>query len=397
MAAPFQRRWSVWAASRRPRPRRQSCTVEDNTDQPTSRAGVVGADPRFRRSPWPAPRWPAAAPIPRRQSERKRGIRPVPGSCLRPPRHRPLICRRRWYGWQDVTTVAPSPSPSPINCVRGRRRSMVGPSRRGLALRACIGAIGVTPYAAGQFTTFELPAYAEKAISGANTFALAYGAGVHGHPLWTRPAQRQILRDAERHPDTARTLAWANDFDKMAFIGATSIYCPARPSSSTAPHMRPTPRFMTASTQNEVAEQLVHCRNVRGPGSPASPPAALVESTFVNLWSRNSTDSMRTRGVLIDHAAPRRSASSVWTGSPRVPHHWRPTTKSGPKGKTAKLLRAEGVRAPTRRPHTPNRSGWNFAALLGCLEPIPPHSYSNEDPVTSEAIGVLLHASPARL
>ena len=34
--------------------------------------------------------------------------------------------------------------------------------------------MGVTPYAAGQFTTFDLPAYAEAAVSGANTFALAY-------------------------------------------------------------------------------------------------------------------------------------------------------------------------------------------------------------------------------
>ena len=34
--------------------------------------------------------------------------------------------------------------------------------------------MGITPYAAGQFTTFDLPAYAEQAIAGANTFALAY-------------------------------------------------------------------------------------------------------------------------------------------------------------------------------------------------------------------------------
>jgi outer membrane autotransporter protein len=34
--------------------------------------------------------------------------------------------------------------------------------------------IGITPYAAGQFTTFDLPAYAEQALSGANTFALNY-------------------------------------------------------------------------------------------------------------------------------------------------------------------------------------------------------------------------------
>ena len=33
--------------------------------------------------------------------------------------------------------------------------------------------MALTPYAAGQFTTFDLPAYAEQVLSGANTFALA--------------------------------------------------------------------------------------------------------------------------------------------------------------------------------------------------------------------------------
>ena len=35
-------------------------------------------------------------------------------------------------------------------------------------------AMGLTPYAAGQFVTFDLPTYAEQAIAGANTFALTY-------------------------------------------------------------------------------------------------------------------------------------------------------------------------------------------------------------------------------
>ena len=39
-----------------------------------------------------------------------------------------------------------------------------------------MGGIGITPYAAGQFTTFDLPAFAEQALVGSNIFALAYGA-----------------------------------------------------------------------------------------------------------------------------------------------------------------------------------------------------------------------------
>ena len=33
---------------------------------------------------------------------------------------------------------------------------------------------GLTPYAAGQFTTFFLPEYAEQTVAGINTFALSY-------------------------------------------------------------------------------------------------------------------------------------------------------------------------------------------------------------------------------
>ena len=36
--------------------------------------------------------------------------------------------------------------------------------------------MGITPYAAGQFTSYSLPAYAEQVLGGANTFALNYGA-----------------------------------------------------------------------------------------------------------------------------------------------------------------------------------------------------------------------------
>ncbi|MFX6907570.1 autotransporter outer membrane beta-barrel domain-containing protein, partial [Acinetobacter baumannii] len=39
-----------------------------------------------------------------------------------------------------------------------------------------MGGIGLTPYAAAQFTTFDLPAYAEQAVSGSGAFALSYAA-----------------------------------------------------------------------------------------------------------------------------------------------------------------------------------------------------------------------------
>ena len=36
--------------------------------------------------------------------------------------------------------------------------------------------MGITPYAAGQFTTYSLPAYAEQVLAGGDTFALNYAA-----------------------------------------------------------------------------------------------------------------------------------------------------------------------------------------------------------------------------
>jgi uncharacterized protein with beta-barrel porin domain len=38
------------------------------------------------------------------------------------------------------------------------------------------GGLGITPYAAAQFTTFDLLSYAESVLSGSGAFALAYGA-----------------------------------------------------------------------------------------------------------------------------------------------------------------------------------------------------------------------------
>jgi uncharacterized protein with beta-barrel porin domain len=80
------------------------------------------------------------------------------------------------YGWQDITTdrtvtvagVDRLRAEFDANAFSGRAESgyrFVTPWK-----------IGITPYVAAQFTTFELPAYAESVVSGANTFALAYGA-----------------------------------------------------------------------------------------------------------------------------------------------------------------------------------------------------------------------------
>jgi uncharacterized protein with beta-barrel porin domain len=85
-----------------------------------------------------------------------------------------------------------------------------------------VGGIGITPYAAAQFTTFDLPAYAESALSGASTFALAYNAkdvtdtrselGVRADKSWALTDGILTLRGR---------LAWAHDYDPGRSIAAT--------------------------------------------------------------------------------------------------------------------------------------------------------------------------------
>jgi uncharacterized protein with beta-barrel porin domain len=82
--------------------------------------------------------------------------------------------------------------------------------------------LGLTPYAAGQFTTFNLPAYAEQAVSGTTTFALAYGSksatdtrselGIRTDKSFAMQASILTLRTR---------FAWAHDYNPDRNIAAT--------------------------------------------------------------------------------------------------------------------------------------------------------------------------------
>ena len=65
----------------------------------------------------------------------------------------------------------PRPVAGAVQCQR-----LLRPARRRLPFCPPWMGVGITPYAAGQFTTFDLPAYAEQAVVGTNAFALQYGA-----------------------------------------------------------------------------------------------------------------------------------------------------------------------------------------------------------------------------
>ncbi|WP_349509733.1 autotransporter domain-containing protein, partial [Bradyrhizobium sp. ORS 285] len=118
------------------------------------------------------------------------------------------------YGWQDVTTNR-TVTVAGIDQLRAQFKASSWSGRLEGGYRVLWPAIGIglTPYAAGQFTTFDLPAYAEQAVAGANTFALAYGSR-----SVTAPRTELGLRTdkAFAMPDGVLTLrgrfAWAHDY-----------------------------------------------------------------------------------------------------------------------------------------------------------------------------------------
>ncbi|MBR0991628.1 autotransporter domain-containing protein [Bradyrhizobium japonicum] len=87
--------------------------------------------------------------------------------------------------------------------------------------------VGITPYAAGQFTTFDLPAYTESAISGGGAFALAYGA----KSVTDTRSELGVRTDKSFAMDGALlTLrgraAWSHDYNPDRTIGATFTALP---------------------------------------------------------------------------------------------------------------------------------------------------------------------------
>jgi outer membrane autotransporter protein len=128
------------------------------------------------------------------------------------------------YGWQDITTNR-TLTVAGIDQLRAEFNANAFSGRVEGGYRFVspwIGGIGITPYAAGQFTTFDLPAYAESVVSGASTFALAYGARDvtdTRSELGIRTDKSYAMQDAIL---TLRgRFAWAHDFNPDRAIGAT--------------------------------------------------------------------------------------------------------------------------------------------------------------------------------
>ena len=122
------------------------------------------------------------------------------------------------YGWQDVITdrmVVTDKLHAEFNA-----NALSGRVEGGY--RFATKWMGITPYAAGQFTSFFLPAYAESVVFGANNFALGYGAQTVTDArteLGFRTDRSFALQTGFL---TLRSrVAWAHDYDPGRAIAAT--------------------------------------------------------------------------------------------------------------------------------------------------------------------------------
>ena len=128
------------------------------------------------------------------------------------------------YGWQDITTNR-SVTVAGFDQLRAEFNANAWSGRLEGGYRFVSpagGGVGITPYAAAQFVTFDLPGYAEQAMAGTNNFALAYGA----KDVTDVRTELGFRTDKSfAMPDGILTLrgrvAWAHDYDPDRSIATT--------------------------------------------------------------------------------------------------------------------------------------------------------------------------------
>lgn len=128
------------------------------------------------------------------------------------------------YGWQDITTDR-TVTAAGTDQLRAEFNANAYSGRLEGGYRFVApwtGGVGITPYAAGQFTSFDLPAYAERVTSGLSTFALTYGSKSvtdTRSELGLRTDKSFAVQDGML---TLRTrFAWAHDYNPDRLVAAT--------------------------------------------------------------------------------------------------------------------------------------------------------------------------------
>ncbi|HEY0568551.1 MAG TPA: autotransporter domain-containing protein [Xanthobacteraceae bacterium] len=224
MADPFAQRWSVWAAGYG-----GSQTTDGNaalgSNNTTSRVFGMAAGADFRVSPFTLAGFALAGggtnfSIANGLGSGRSDLFQA-GAFVRHTVGPAYISAALAYGWQDITTDR-TVTIAGVDQLSAKFNANAFSGRVEGGYRFVTPWMGITPYAAGQFTTFDLPAYAEQALSGTNTFALSYGAksvtasrselGVRTDKSWAMTDAIFTLRGR---------LAWAHDFNTDRNIAAT--------------------------------------------------------------------------------------------------------------------------------------------------------------------------------
>jgi autotransporter-associated beta strand protein len=180
LADPFIQRWSVWAAGYGGSQTTDGNAALGTNNTRSSIGGVaVGADYRF--SPYTIAGFALAGGATNFSVNGLGSGRSdlfQAGAFVRHDVGAVYLTGALAYGWQDVTTDR-TVTIAGADLLRARFNANAFSGRAEGGYRFVtpwLGGVGITPYAAGQFVTFDLPAYAEQAIAGANTFALSYAA-----------------------------------------------------------------------------------------------------------------------------------------------------------------------------------------------------------------------------
>ncbi|MBR1221841.1 autotransporter domain-containing protein [Bradyrhizobium sp. U87765 SZCCT0131] len=128
------------------------------------------------------------------------------------------------YGWQDVT-INRTVTAAGADQLQGRFNADTYAGRIEGGYRVAmpwLGGVGLTPYVAGQFTTIDLPASAERVIAGSTAFALNY----NGRSVTDTRSELGLRTDRSfALGDAILTLrgraAWAHDFNPDRAVAAT--------------------------------------------------------------------------------------------------------------------------------------------------------------------------------
>ncbi len=227
LMAPFEQRWSVWAAGYggSQKTNGDPAVLGSNDTRSSIYGTAVGADYRF--SPDTIAGFALAGggtnfSVNTLGSGRSDLFQA--GAFVRHNEGPAYITAALAYGWQDITTNR-TVTVAGLDQLRAEFNANAWSGRVESGYRfvaPVIGGVGVTPYAAGQFTSFDLPSYMEQAVVGSNQFALVY----NSKSVTDTRSELGVRTDksfaAQNGIFTLRgRLAWAHDFDPDRSLLAT--------------------------------------------------------------------------------------------------------------------------------------------------------------------------------